>query len=108
MAANFEEEIVDVKGEVESCDIDWEKIVHSVIDPLIERPEVVMIRCLPPRDKNHITILIVAEDTDTARLVGKRGVVANALRDVIGMATKVSGTNERVHIRFESFGQEEI
>ena len=32
--------------------------------------------------------------------------VANALREVIGIAGKVDGTNERIHLKFESFGEE--
>ena len=105
MARDLEEEFVSETGEILSS-IDWEKVVHAVIDPLIERPDYVMVRVTPSREKGHINLLIVAEDSDTARLVGKRGVVANALRDVIGIATKAAGTNERVHIKFESFGQD--
>ena len=107
MATELDEEIVSENEVSEPANLDWEKIVHAVIDPLIERPDYVMIRVTPSRERGHIHLLIVAEDSDTARLVGKRGTVANALRDVLGIAPKAAGTNERVHIKFESFGEDD-
>ncbi|MBQ2069550.1 MAG: KH domain-containing protein [Bacilli bacterium] len=105
------EELLDknVDETVDAADptIDWDKVIHAIIDPLIERPDHVMITLEPSQDKRNIHLVIVAEDSDTARLVGKRGVIANALRDVIGVAPKACDTNERVFIKFESFGQEE-
>ena len=66
-----------------------------------------MIRELPGGDDKDVTVLIVAEDDDTARLIGKRGVVANALREAISIAGKADNTNQRIHLKFESFGEDE-
>lgn len=84
---------------------DYAAILHPIIDPLIEKPEAVLIRELPSNGKREVTILIVSEPEDTARLIGRRGMVANALREVIGIASKVDGTNQRIHLKFESFGE---
>ncbi len=86
--------------------IDYEKVIHALIDPLIEKPESVMIRPLPGGDDRDVTILIVAEDDDTARLIGKRGAVANALREVVGIASKADNSNTHIHLKFESFNEE--
>ncbi|MCR5348033.1 MAG: KH domain-containing protein [Bacilli bacterium] len=86
---------------------DYAAILHPIIDPLIEKPESVLIRELPGGSRRDVTILIVSESEDTARLIGRRGMVANALREVIGIASKVDGTNQRIHLKFESFGEEE-
>ncbi|MBO5529149.1 MAG: KH domain-containing protein [Bacilli bacterium] len=85
---------------------DYAAILHPIIDPLIEKPETILIRELPSASRRDTTILIVSEPEDTARLIGRRGMVANALREVIGIAGKVDGTNERIHLKFESFGEE--
>ena len=85
---------------------EYEKILHSIIDPLIEKPESVLIRELPSTSRRDVTILIVSEPEDTARLIGRRGMVANALREVIGIAGKIDGTNQRIHLKFESFNEE--
>ena len=50
---------------------DYEALLHPLIDPLIEKPEAVMIRELPGSTERDVTVLIVAEDDDTARLIGK-------------------------------------
>ncbi len=86
--------------------IDYEKVIHSLIDPLVEKPESIMIRELPGGDNRDVTVLIVAEDDDTARLIGKRGTVANALREAIGVASKADNSNTRIHLKFESFNEE--
>jgi predicted RNA-binding protein YlqC (UPF0109 family) len=86
---------------------DYETMIHALIDPLIEHKDSVMIRELPGGDKKSTTILIVAEDDDTARLIGKRGVVANALREAIDIAGKADNSNTRIRLKFESFDEDE-
>lgn len=85
--------------------VDFEKAVHGLIDPLVEHPESIMIRELPGSTARDVTLLIVAEDKDTARLIGKRGSVANALREAIGIAGKADNSNLRIHLKFESFDE---
>jgi uncharacterized protein len=86
--------------------IDYEKVIHGLIDPLVEKPDSIMIRELPGGDEKDVTILIVAEDDDTARLIGKKGIVANALREAIGIAGKADNSNLRIHLKFESFDED--
>ncbi len=83
--------------------MDFEKIIHSLIDPLVEKPENVIIKEIPNNSKKDVTLVITADDEDCARLIGKRGSVANALREAIGICGKADNSNVRVHLRFESF-----
>lgn len=83
--------------------MDYEKIVHALIDSIVEEPDSVLIRVTHPDDKN-VDIIIAAEVADTARLIGKRGIIANSLREIISVAGKSENTH--VHIKFESFGDE--
>jgi predicted RNA-binding protein YlqC (UPF0109 family) len=85
---------------------DFEALLHPLIDPLIEKPDAVMIRELPGSTERDVTVLIVAEDDDTARLIGKRGAVANALREAVAIIGKADDTNVRIHLKFESFEEE--
>ena len=85
---------------------DYAALLHPIIDSLVENPESIMIRELPGGNDRNVTVLIVAEDADTARLIGKHGAVANALREVIGIASKADDTNTKIHIKFESFSEE--
>ncbi len=83
--------------------MDYEKIIHTIVDPFLINPEAVMVRLIND-DEKDLTILIVAENEDTARLIGKKGNVANALREVIAIAGK--NENKHIHLKFESFDEE--
>ena len=84
--------------------MDFEKIIHTIVDPMLIKPEALMVREIPSDDPEVITLLIVAENEDTARLIGKKGTVANALRELISVAGKANG--QRIHLKFESFDEE--
>lgn len=84
--------------------MDYEKIIHSIVDPFLINPNALMVRELPSEDEKNLTLLICAESEDTARLIGKKGMVANALRELISIAGK--SENKRIHLNFESFDEE--
>lgn len=84
--------------------MDYEKIIHSIVDPFLINPEALMVREIPSEDDKNLTLLICAESEDTARLIGKKGMVANALRELISIAGK--SENKRIHLKFESFNEE--
>jgi uncharacterized protein len=86
--------------------IDYEKVIHGLIDPLVEHTDSIMIRELPGSTEKDVTVLIVAEDDDTARLIGKKGAVANALREAIDVSGKANNSNLRIHLKFESFDED--
>ena len=84
--------------------MDFEKIIHSIVDPFLINPEALMVRELPNESEDDITLLIVTEAEDTARLIGKKGSVANALRELVSVAGKAEG--KHIHLKFESFDEE--
>jgi len=84
--------------------MDYEKIIHSIVDPFLINPDALMVRELPNESEKDLTLLICAEGEDTARLIGKKGMVANALRELVSIAGK--SENKRIHLKFESFDEE--
>ena len=84
--------------------MDYEKIIHALIDPIVEEPGSVLIRVSEEENGKDVSILIVSEKDDTARLIGRRGLIANALREVVSVAGK--SENKHVHLKFESFDEE--
>lgn len=81
--------------------MDYKALVHAVIDPFVSNPDAILVRELPNEGTKDITILICTANEDIARLIGKKGCVANAIRNVIGIAGKLE--EKRIHIKFESF-----
>ena len=84
--------------------MDYEKIIHTLIDDIVEDPKSILIRVSEGNTPKDILIIIAAEKEDTARLIGHKGIIANSLREVVGIAGK--SENKHVHIKFESFGEE--
>ncbi|HBS10785.1 MAG TPA: hypothetical protein DEA28_03585 [Firmicutes bacterium] len=84
--------------------MDYIKLIHTIIDPFVSKPESILIREVPQDSEKDITYLIVSENNDTAHLIGKKGCVAYAIRDIVSIAGKLEG--KRVHIKFESFDKE--
>ena len=86
--------------------MDYEKIIRALIDPIVEEPKSVLIRIDEDSNGKDVNILVAAEKEDTARLIGHKGIIANALREVVGIAGK--SENKRIHIKFESFEDEKV
>ena len=86
--------------------MDYEKIVHALIDDIVSDPKSILIRVSEGNTPKDVLLLIAAEKEDTARLIGHKGIIANALREVVGVAGK--SENKRIHIKFESFEDEKV
>ena len=86
--------------------MDYEKLVHAIIDEIVDEPESVLVRVNEGEKSKDVTIVIASEKEDTARLIGHRGIIANSIREVIGVAGK--SENKRIHIKFESFEEEKV
>ena len=84
--------------------MDYEKIIHTIVDPFLINPEALMVRVMPSENEKEVTLLICTEGEDTARLIGKKGSVANALREVVAVTGKNEG--KHIHLKFESFEEE--
>lgn len=81
--------------------MDYEKAIHAIIDPIVEEPESILIRIDEGENGRELSIIIATEKNDIARLIGRHGTIANAIREVVGVAGKID--EKRVHIKFESF-----
>ncbi len=84
--------------------MDYEKIVRALIDPIVEEPSSVLIRVVEDENGKDVDVLVAAEKNDTARLIGKHGIIATSLREVLSIAGK--SENRRVFLKFESFDED--
>ncbi len=84
--------------------MDYEKIIRTLIDPIVEEPKSVLIRVTEDTNGKDVNILVAAEKEDTARLIGRYGIVANSLREIISVAGR--SEDKRIFLRFESFDDE--
>ncbi|MFZ9139228.1 MAG: KH domain-containing protein [Bacilli bacterium] len=81
--------------------MDYAAIIHAFVDDFVENKDAILIRELKNDNPYDLTLLVVAEGEDTSRLIGRKGIIANALREVLSIAGKID--NRRVHLKFETF-----
>jgi predicted RNA-binding protein YlqC (UPF0109 family) len=81
--------------------MDYVAIIHAFVDDFVENKDAILIRELKNDNPYDLTLLVVAEGEDTSRLIGRKGIIANALREVLSIAGKID--NRRVHLKFETF-----
>ena len=62
-----------------------------------------MIRQMPSENPKEVLLMIFSDPEDTARLIGRKGIIADALREVMSIAGKTE--NKRIILKFESFDQ---
>ena len=81
--------------------MDYAAILNTFIDDFVDNKDAILIRELPNENPQDLTLLIVAESEDTSRLISRKGIIADALREVLSIGGKIE--DRRVHLKFESF-----
>lgn len=82
--------------------MDYEKIIHTLVDDIVDNKEI-MIRQMPSENPKEVLLMLFSDPEDTARLIGRKGIIADALREVMSIAGKTE--NKRIILKFESFDQ---
>lgn len=82
--------------------MDYEKIIHTLVDDIVDNKEI-MIRQMPSENPKEVLLMIFSDPEDTARLIGRKGIIADALREVMSIAGKTE--NKRIILKFGSFDQ---
>ena len=80
--------------------MDYETIIHNLVDDIIDHKEI-MIRQMPTENPKEVFLMIFSDPEDNARLIGRKGIIADALREVMSIAGKKE--NKRIILKFESF-----
>ena len=78
-----------------------DKVLLNLIEPMVDDVTSVSVKELPSLDEDEKVLCVYAKGDDIARLIGRRGNMANALRQVMNIAGRV--TDQRVIIKFESY-----
>lgn len=77
------------------------KVLYDLVEPLVNNKEALTIKELPSLNENETILVIYAESNDVGRLIGKKGTMANAVRQTMGIATRVF--ERKITVKFESY-----
>ena len=80
-----------------------EELVREIIEPMISNKAALMIKTVPSVENEATEIIVITDKADTARLIGKGGSVANAIRKVGSIKSRLD--NVHVKVKFESYDE---
>lgn len=78
-----------------------EQALLELVQPLVADKTSLSVKEMASLDENEVLLYVYAKSEDVARLIGRQGSMATALRNGIAIATRVQ--NKRISIKFESY-----
>ena len=81
--------------------MDYTKILKDIAIELADDKEHLEVRQMPSLDENVIVLYVYSSKNDIARLIGRKGVMANSIRQLMSVAGRM--TDKKLDIKFESY-----
>ena len=78
--------------------IDLEKVLLNIVKPICGNSDEVMVKQMESLNDNEILLYVYAPSI--ARLIGKQGMMANSIRQMLQVASRIE--NKRISIKFEA------
>ena len=80
--------------------MNYEQIILDIVSPLVEYKDRLRVILLEEENLHDSAYMVYCDEKDVARLIGKKGIVASAIRDVANVSAKLD--NKRIRIKFEA------
>ena len=80
---------------------DIEKVLYDLVYPMVENKNDLNVQRLESLDENEIILNVYADNADIARLIGRQGVMAQAIRQTMTIGSRV--LDKKISINFESY-----
>ena len=81
--------------------VDYEKTVLDLVRPIVDDKNSLSVKVMPSLDDRESLLYIYANSDDVARLIGRKGAMASAIRQMMSVASRKE--DKRVTIKFESY-----
>lgn len=81
--------------------IDLEQALTDLMLPLVEDKASLSVKEMSSLEEDEILLHVYAKSEDVARLIGKQGSMASAIRNMMSVASRLE--NKRISIKFESY-----
>ncbi len=76
-----------------------DKVLFDLVKPMVDDPESLEVREMPSANEREVVLHVYAKNDDIARLIGRKGSMASALRQVMSVASHAE--DRKVTIKFE-------
>ncbi|MEI7667922.1 MAG: KH domain-containing protein [Erysipelotrichaceae bacterium] len=78
-----------------------EQALLELIQPLVDDKQSLSVKQMQSLEDGEILLYVYAKSEDVARLIGRQGKMASALRTMMSVASRLE--NKRISIKFESY-----
>lgn len=78
-----------------------EQILFDLLKPMVEDPTSLSIKEMSGLSDDEIVLMVYAKTEDTARLIGRKGSMASAVRHMMSIPARID--EKKVTIKFESY-----
>jgi len=80
--------------------IDLEKVLLNIVKPICSDGDSVMVKQMESINDDELLLYVYAPSEDIARLIGKQGTMANSIRQMLQVASKIE--SKHISIKFEA------
>lgn len=80
---------------------DLERTLYDLVTPIVDAKEAVSVKSMPSLNENEVVLYVYAKSEDVARLIGRQGSMATALRQMMSIASRLE--DKKITIKFESY-----
>ncbi len=78
-----------------------EQVLFNLIEPMVSNTEKISVKTMPSLNENEVLLYVYADSEDVARLIGRQGQMASAIRQMMSIASRIG--NKKITIKFESY-----
>ena len=82
-----------------------DKVLLDLVSPMVEDKDSLTVKEMPSDSDREVVLHVCAKNDDIARLIGRKGSMASALRQVMSVASHTD--DKSVTIKFEEIDGEE-
>ncbi|MBR2594901.1 MAG: KH domain-containing protein [Solobacterium sp.] len=76
-----------------------DEVLLNLVRPMVEDPDKLAVEILSGENSREVVLRVTAANDDIARLIGRKGTMASALRQVMSVASHTD--DKKVTIKFE-------
>lgn len=81
--------------------VDLEKTLFDLCAPLVDDQNALSVKTMTSTNENEILLYVYASSEDVARLIGRKGVMASSLRQMMSIAAR--NMRKRISVKFEAY-----
>ena len=81
--------------------IDLEKTLLDICLPLVDDQKALSVKTMATTNENEILLYVYANSEDVARLIGRKGIMASSIRQMMSIAAR--DVHKRISVQFDAY-----